>query len=297
MDIMAEVADIESGRTAAGSLPELPGAADDVTVGRVRVVSLLDAPTPMAADDFLGAERAALLAEAPDGLAPSAFSAFLLQFPDSVIMIDAGGSIVPERPSWILSSLEQAGFSPEQVSSVFLTHLHTDHVGGLALNGRCAFPNAMIRICGQEWDFWFSDAAMAGHPERKAAFECARRTLALYQDRVIRFSFGDTLRPEITAVDASGHTPGHTGFLLESGGERLLFWGDLLHAALWQLPSPEIYTVWDLDVAKAIASRQRLLRRAALEKLPVAGSHLPFPGRGRIAAMDNGGFIFRPGLR
>ena len=274
---------------------ETLGAAADGVVGQVRVVSLLDASMPMRVDDFLGAERSALLATTADGLAPAAFNAFLLQFSDSIIMIDAGGSIALERPSWILTSLKQAGFSPEQVSSVLLTHMHTDHVGGLALDGQRAFPNATIRLCEQEWNFWFSDEAMVRHPERKATFEFSRRILTLYQDRIIKFSFGDTVWPGITALDASGHTPGHTVFLLESCGLRLLFLGDLLHAALWQLPNPEIYTVWDLDIAKAIASRQRLFQRAAAEQLPVAGAHLPFPGRGRLAAVD-AGFIFKPGL-
>jgi glyoxylase-like metal-dependent hydrolase (beta-lactamase superfamily II) len=212
-------------------------------------------------------------------------------------MIDTGyGSSTPEKCSQLPGILGKIGLSPDRVDLILLTHLHTDHLGGLAFNDTRFFPNADVYLCDMELDFWFSDECMARHPEREQSFVFARRVLGLYEGKVHTFSFGNEIVPGLLSLDAAGHTPGHSAFLLQPDeGIGILFCGDLLHAAAWQFPSPDIYTVWDIDEGKAIAARKRLLTMAASRSVILAGPHLPFPFVGRVQKVD-GGFGYFGGI-
>ena len=99
-----------------------------------------------------------------------------------------------------------------------------------------------------------------------------------------------------TAIDATGHTPGHTAFMIESAGSKVLAWGDTLHAIALQLPHPEIYPAYDYDPVAATATRKAVLEKVSKENIPVAGAHIPDPGVGRIMTAPNGqGYAFTPG--
>jgi len=88
--------------------------------------------------------------------------------------------------------------------------------------------------------------------------------------------------PGITAMLRPGHTPGHTNWLIQSGGERLLIWGDIVHLAAVQLPRPDAALVFDINPALAKATRQAVFEWVCAEDIPVAGAHLPAPGFWRL---------------
>jgi glyoxylase-like metal-dependent hydrolase (beta-lactamase superfamily II) len=115
-----------------------------------------------------------------------------------------------------------------------------------------------------------------------------------YGQRLATFDFGQEILPGLTALAAVGHTPGHTVFLMESGAEKLLFIGDLIHAAALQFPRPDESASYDQDPLKAVQSRKMILKMAAEEKIPVAGAHIPFPGTGSVSQDGSGGFAFAP---
>ncbi len=124
--------------------------------------------------------------------------------------------------------------------------------------------------------------------------ELPRAMLAAYGDRLGTFEFGDEILPGFTAVEAVGHTPGHTAFSLKSGGQEILFVGDIVHAAALQFPEPDECAAYDRDKEQAVASRKRLLTLAAENNLPVAGAHIPFPGVGFVKTDGKRGFTFSP---
>ena len=227
----------------------------------------------------------------PSGSAPASILAFLLKSPEAAVLIDTGlggGSLE--------KALAGTGLAPEDISLVLLTHMHGDHIGGLLAEGRPAFPKAKIRLARAEKDFWLNEANPAKFPGLAANFDLARRALSAYGAEVGTFEFGAEVAPGLTAVAALGHTPGHTAYLLAAGPEKVLFWGDLIHAAALQFPRPDLSPRYDIDPVAAAKTRLEFLKRADKEGLVVAGDHLPFPGVGRVKAGPGEGpsFAFTP---
>ena len=170
------------------------------------------------------------------------------------------------------------------IDIIMLTHLHSDHSLGLVdEQGRAVFPKAELFIHEVEAAFWLDRALQPTIPSASSRNSNRQRAVtAPYRDRIRRIKDGEVL-PGITAMLRPGHTPGHTNWLIQSGGERLLIWGDIVHLAAVQLARPEARLIFDVDSDLAAATRARVLDWAAKERLTVAGAHLAFPGFGRVA--------------
>src|SRR5262249_20411402 len=165
---------------------------------------------------------------------------------------------------------------------------HRDHYGGLfGEHGKAAFPNAQLILHEQEARFWL-DHTIDEIPERaRRNFDQARQALALYAGRIRRVRDNEDVHG-VSARLAPGHTPGHTCWLIQSGGQSMLSWGDLIHIADIHLPAPHIAMEYDLDPATALQSRLRVLDWVATDRIPVAGAHLPAPGIGAIVRAGQG---------
>jgi glyoxylase-like metal-dependent hydrolase (beta-lactamase superfamily II) len=190
----------------------------------------------------------------------------------------------------LAGNLASAGIDPAQVEAVLLTHMHPDHSNGLVGDaGEVLFPAAELRVHEDEVAHWHDDGRMAQATERQKVryFQAARRQFAPYRDRARTFREGEVF-PGVTAIPIPGHTPGHTAFLVESGGESLLIWGDAVHVPEVQLARPEVTMEFDSDPAAAAAARRRIFDMAVSERLLVAGMHLHFPGFGRMAKRGDG---------
>jgi glyoxylase-like metal-dependent hydrolase (beta-lactamase superfamily II) len=211
-------------------------------------------------------------------------NAFLLSVGGQRILVDAGcgGSFGPTMGA-VLPNLAAMGVAPETIGTILLTHAHPDHASGLIDgNGAAAFPNAELLVSSKEVAFWRDDAVMAAAPDdSKGYFLGARAALDAYADRTRLIDEGEVM-PGITAIPAYGHTPGHIGYLVTSGTESLLIWGDVVHIPGVQFARPDVGVLFDTDGAAAIATRHRLMDMAATEKLLVAGMHLDFPVFGHL---------------
>lgn len=228
----------------------------------------------------------------------TAVNAFLVNAGGKLILVDTGAAkAFGPTLGFIGDNLKAAGYSPEQVDVVLLTHLHADHAAGLlGADGKPLFPNAEVRVAQADNDFWLSEEIAAKALDGfKPFFKLAREAAAPYQaaGRWKPFSGEVELAPGIKAVDAHGHTPGHTAYMIESKGQRLLIVGDAVHSHAVQFARPEVAIEFDSDKKQAVAARKRLFARAAKEKLALAGMHLPFPGLGHVRA-DGKGYAWVP---
>ena len=261
-----------------------------VMVGDYEVVAINDghldlAPSRFPETDVDAASRLTAAAGLPPGPIKTAVNAFVIRIGERVMLVDAGtGNVRGPRLGHVAGALTAVGITPREVSAVLMTHLHVDHAAGLRdADGRATFPNAELLIPEAEAAFWLDPGLPSRAPElMQPMITNAAASLAPYRGRTTLFSPGHQVAPGVTSVPLPGHTPGHTGYLIERGGERLLIWGDIIHVAALQLRHPEWSIIFDVDRPAAAAMRRRTLDWVASDELPVAGMHIDFPGVARI---------------
>lgn len=193
---------------------------------------------------------------------PASVSTFLIECDGKRMLFDTG---VGAPDSRMMEGLKSLNVKPEDIDCLFLTHFHGDHIGGMMKGDSVVFPNAEVYASKVEYDAW-----MAMPAERKAQVV---KTMDAYKERLHLFEFGDTLPGNVVAMEAVGHTPGHTVF--QSG--KLLVIGDLIHGAALQLEHPEYCASYDMDKEAAVKARKYFLQYAKDNQLTMAGMHLPAP--------------------
>jgi glyoxylase-like metal-dependent hydrolase (beta-lactamase superfamily II) len=266
-----------------------------LTVGAAKVSLLSEGQNTGNSTVLIGATPEMFSAFAPDSTYPSAVNAFLVQLPEHTILVDGG---VGRR---LLQNIESLGVRAEQIDILALTHLHIDHIGGLLLNGSPAFPYATVYVSQAEYDYWTSDVVMNSVPEsRRGGCIDARRVLAVYKEQLQLIAVQDIdekpklLAAGFYAIAAPGHTPGHTMFMVESGCNKFLLWGDITHAMAIQMPCPAVAVTYDVDPDQAVATRQKVIDYVVRHNIPVGGAHIAYPGMGNIMRNGNGGHLFQP---
>jgi glyoxylase-like metal-dependent hydrolase (beta-lactamase superfamily II) len=223
---------------------------------------------------------------------PTSVNAYLINTGDKLVLIDTGaGDKLGPGLSKLQSNLKLAGYQPEQVDIVLITHMHPDHLGGLFLQGKRMFPNATVYAGKADAAFWLDEAEMNKQPaEKQQFFHDAQSSINPYV-QAGKFSpiLGDMqLAPGIRAVETHGHTPGHTVYAVESKGQKLMVWGDLMHVAAVQFPEPQVTIAFDVDSKLAAAQRKKAYIAAAKERYLIGSAHLPFPGLGHLRAARKG---------
>ena len=225
-----------------------------------------------------------------------AVNSFLVQAADRTILVDSGcGAVFGPDLGKLAGNLAALGIKPGDVDTVLCTHLHPDHVGGLVNgDGKAVFANAELVVHADDRKFWGDDATLAGAitDQDKGFVSLARATIAAYADRTKLLSKGEALSG-ISIVPEPGHTPGHSGWLISSGGASLLIWGDIVHMPGIQFARPDAGMGFDVDGGQAIATRQRIMDMVTTDRLMVAGMHLDFPCFGHVAKAAEG-YAFVP---
>lgn len=184
------------------------------------------------------------------------------------------------------ANLKAAGYTPDQISIVVLTHLHGDHIGGLMNGETPAFPNARYVIGQTEYDFWTSPDR-AGTPAENGAKAVNAKVKPL-AEKATFIKPGDTVVPGIVSEEAFGHTPGHMIFQMESDGNRLVLTADTANHYVASLRRPDWEVVFDADKQRAAATRKRVFDQIATDRIPFIGYHMPFPSVGYIEKLDVG---------
>ena len=219
-------------------------------------------------------------------------NAFLVNTGSKLVLVDTGaGALFGPTLGKLLNNLKAAGYKPEQVDEIYITHMHGDHVGGLVANGQRVFPNAVVRAGKLEADYWLSQANMDKAPaDKKGGFQGAMASLTPYV-QAGKFKAIDSagqLVPGVSAQPEHGHTPGHTTYVVESRGQKLVLIGDLIHVASVQFDNPQVTIGFDSDEKAAYAARKQVFDDAVKNGYLVGGAHLQFPGLGHIVSQGKG---------
>lgn len=256
-------------------------------IGAIEAVALKDGALNFPASDaemspWAPAEAAALLTSAgvTDGMIHLSIQPLLVRDGERTVLIDAGAGGEMGTENRLPGSLRAAGVEPGQVTDVLISHAHGDHIGGLVADGALAFPNAVIRMDEATWREIREEPRLAD-------------LVRLITPRVQTLAAGAEVTPAITAVALPGHSPGHTGYEIVSGDDRLLYIGDALHSSVISVQGPALRNAWDSESALAVRTREGLLERGARDGLRIYGVHFPFPGIGRFER-DEDGFRWVP---
>jgi glyoxylase-like metal-dependent hydrolase (beta-lactamase superfamily II) len=224
-------------------------------------------------------------------------NAFLVNTGTKLVMIDAGaGTFFGPTLDRLGANLKASGYRREQVDEIYITHPHSDHLGGLIVAGTRAFPNAIVRLGKRDADYWLSPANLeAAPPELKGIFQDAQAILKPYGDagRLKPIEADGELVPGIRAAASNGHTPGHTTYVVESKGNRLVVIGDLMHVAAVQFEEPGVTIQFDSDPVAAAAQRKKAYADGAERGDLFAIAHVSFPGLGRLRRSGSG-YTFVP---
>jgi len=270
-----------------------PNGIHHLAIGEIVVSALNDGVHQVSFDDLVADDHPACV-EAHLGEHRAAppwltINCFLLRCGGKLALIDAGFG--PKTPfvGGLLRNLSATGAITEDIDLILMTHMHPDHESGLLdPDGKAIFPNAELVLHEKELAYWRDEAAMASASEEaKGDFILARKALSAYGDR-LRTAREDEVLPGVRAMPTPGHTPGHTAWLIESAGDALLVWGDIIHFPGIQFAFPGSSVAFDIDRAAAVAARNKVLQFAAQERIRVGGIHLDFPAFGHVAPSGSG---------
>ncbi|WP_210357338.1 MBL fold metallo-hydrolase [Sphingomonas beigongshangi] len=274
---------------------------EELRVGRFTVTTLLDGHFPAGVDLITGAgssEGEALFVAAglpPIGPSHEPINAFAIKRDGEVWLLDVGfGAEFVPGFGGVRSALEASGHKPADIRTIVLTHLHPDHIGGLIEQGGRAYPNARLIVPQVELDFWSDPAATAASREPEANVRLAGEVLRIYESTIIAIDGSAPFAPGLRFWPLPGHTPGHSGVMIEDEGDTLLMWADTIHSAMLQMPYPHWTVEFDDDPAVAAATRHELFADLALSGQRVIGSHIA--GCGRIERRGNGYALIGPSL-
>lgn len=266
-------------------------------VGNCEVTTLFDGavqlpgPHPIFGQNAEAADVKAL-AEAnflPSDQMEIGFTPTIVKAGGNTILFDTGnGEATGRRPNAgnLVANMKLIGIKPEDITHVVITHMHPDHIGGLMEGGKPTFSNASYITNAAEYDFWSPEERLTGGTERVAKLVASNVKPLAEKFKFVKS--GDTIVSGITALEASGHTPGHMGIHIEDGGERVVLIGDAANHYVVSLQRPDWHVRFDMDKEKAVNARKSLLGMIATDKIPFIGYHMPFPAVGYLEAKGEG---------
>lgn len=228
---------------------------------------------------------------------PIPLTVIVLKIGDRYVMVDSGSGGGQWQPTAgrLAIAMKAAGIEAAKISTILVSHFHPDHIFGLMEKGTNApvFPNAEIVVSATEYNWWTEAGRVEKLPEaRKALGQRIQTVFPTWKN--FRLVDGEKeVAPGVTLVNAPGHTPGHSAFLVGSGNAQLMVSNDTAYVPALLAPHPEWQGAYDQDGATAIASRRKILDRVIADKMMVCGAHFPFPGAGSIAK-DGNAYAFTP---
>ncbi|WP_114948628.1 MBL fold metallo-hydrolase [Microvirga calopogonii] len=228
---------------------------------------------------------------------PIPLTVLVLKIGDKHIMIDAGSGVGQwqANATHLPANMQAAGIDHSQISAILISHFHPDHVWGLMEKGTNAavFPNAELVVNRAEYNFWTEPGRVEKLPEgrRQAGKRIAEAFPTWNNWRLVES--GTEVAPGIQILEAYGHTPGHSVFLVTSGSDQLMVSNDTMYVPALLAPHPEWQGSYDQDGPLAVTTRHRIIDRVIADRMMICGAHFPFPGLGTFVK-DGNAYAFTP---
>lgn len=219
------------------------------------------------------------------------FSPVVVNTGEEVILFDSGyGEGRRDKGAGKLAAaIEAAGFSPDSIDVVVLTHLHPDHISGLMSGGKPSFPNARYVTGDTEYDFWSKeDLLSSGNEQMVGRAKAVQANVVPLAEKAKFIKPGEDVVTGITSIEASGHTPGHMIYNIESAGKRFVIFADTTNHYAASLAKPDWHCGFDMDAEKAVETRKKVLDMIAADRVPASGYHMPFPAVGYVEKNGSG---------
>ena len=266
---------------------------NNIKIGNVKVTVLedgyLNLPKEVLRNISSDIEKT-LTNNAESELALSNINTFLVEQNNQKLLVDAGcRDIFGPTCGFFPEQLEKAGTNPEEITDLFFTHLHPDHVGGAITNdGKPVFVNASVKIPEKEIDFWNRDDFEDIEANGKSFADLAKSLLNAYDGKIVTVSNEDEIIKNVHVVDLPGHTPGHSGFRIDDANESFINLGDILHVPNIQLENPNISLLFDVDMEQGLKTRKKLFDMVSKDKLLCSAGHMLAPKFGYIEKSGTG---------
>jgi glyoxylase-like metal-dependent hydrolase (beta-lactamase superfamily II) len=250
--------------------------------------------TNVSKDAAIAAAEAAYM---PKGMVTVPFNPQLISTGGKLILLDSGNGIsaleaTKGQAGRLMQNLAAAGVDPKNIDMVIMSHLHPDHTNGIrAADNSMAFPNAEIVVPAVDWAFWMSDENVAkaqSNPLMKNYFANVKKIYTGIESKVKKYDWDKEIAPGITSIGTPGHTPGHTSFVIASGGSKILISADVTNIPEFFLRNPDWHASYDADPELAQKTRHKFYDMASAEKATVVGFHFPFPAVGHVEKDGNG---------
>ena len=207
------------------------------------------------------------------------FNACVIQNGKQNLLVDTGcGSLFGPTCGFILDALDELGLAPDDITDIFITHLHPDHIGGcIDEDGSAVFKNANFKILEEEYSFWTSKEFGSDEINGRDWSSLAKNVVSTYDAQLEVLTRNKDIISGVSTVPLPGHTPGHAGFRVDDGNQSMFHMGDILHVPNLQLKDPNISTLFDVDPESALNSRKYALDMASSENLLCTSGHMVEP--------------------
>jgi glyoxylase-like metal-dependent hydrolase (beta-lactamase superfamily II) len=264
-------------------------------LGAFEVTALSDGNASRHMDQILSKPDIAIVEYAADHEVQPvnlSINAYLINTGSRLVLIDTGaGELLGPGSGLLISNLNAAGYQPDQIDTILLTHIHADHSGGLSVAGVRQFSNATVHVDRRDLEYFVTGKDHPGQSSTlRATIQQSRATVGPYLDakKIALIQAGDAILPGITSRTQPGHTPGHMAYLVQNEGHEMLFWGDIIHSSEVQFEHPEVTVQYDVNPNEAGKTRLREFEFSADRGILVASDHISFPGLGHVRKTGSG---------
>ncbi|MEM9678168.1 MAG: MBL fold metallo-hydrolase [Pseudomonadota bacterium] len=248
-----------------------------------------EGPHPLFGPNQPAEDVAALMKEnnLPETQVALPFTPVIVNTGEELVLFDTGNGAARRAGGVgkLRAAMQLAGYTPEQIDVVVITHMHPDHIGGMMEGDTPAFPNARYVIGETEYNFWTDTARATGPTE--GLHKLAMSNVAPFAEKATFIGDGASAVSGVTAVSSFGHTPGHLCYMIESEGKSLMVTGDIANHFVIAFQKPDWGFGFDADKDAASATRRRILGQLASDRVPFIGYHMPFPAVGYVEPMGD----------